>query len=75
MEWLSILVAGIGTIMGTSIGIIFSARLTTYRIQQLEEKVKVHNSIVERMVVMEQCAKYSDERIKEIQEHLENLTV
>ena len=41
-------------------------RLTNYRIEQLEEKVKKHNNLVERMAVVEQSAKSAHHRLDEL---------
>lgn len=43
----------VGTLAGTFGGIITANKLTTYRIERLEEKVNKHNSIVERTYVLE----------------------
>lgn len=43
----------LGTAIGTLGGIFASAKLTNFRIQQLEEQVKKHNSIVERTFAVE----------------------
>lgn len=42
-----------GTLAGSFLGVITSSKLTQYRIQQLEEKVNKHNSIVERTFKLE----------------------
>ena len=47
------LLALLGSLAGTFGGIITSSKLTTYRIEQLEEKVERHNSVVERTIVLE----------------------
>lgn len=43
----------VGTLAGTLGGIITASKLTTYRIERLEEKVNQHNSIIERTYVLE----------------------
>lgn len=60
-----------GTLFG-SIGSIFvSSRLTNHRLEQLEKKVDKHNSLVERMVVVERdketLFKYKDNHEQRIQ--------
>lgn len=50
--------------IGTFGGIMASARLTNYRIEQLEKKVEKHNSIVERTFKLEEYQKLQDEKIK-----------
>ena len=52
----SIIVALIGLAgsgLGAFGGVMASARLTQYRLKQLEEKVQAHNSIVERTFRLE----------------------
>ena len=47
---MEVIVAGmslIGTLAGTFAGIMLSANLTNYRIEQLEKKVAEHNKVVE----------------------------
>lgn len=51
-----VIVAGmslLGTLAGTFAGIMVSANLTSYRIEQLEKKVAEHNRVVERTYVLE----------------------
>jgi hypothetical protein len=42
-----------GTLAGTFAGIITANKLTTYRIERLEEKVNKHNNLVERTYKIE----------------------
>lgn len=58
----------IGTLVGSLAGIMTANRLTNYRIEQLEEKVKKHNNLVERMAVVEQSAKSAHHRLDELVE-------
>lgn len=67
-ELVSALLAVVGTIVGSFGGIMAANRLTTYRIEQLEEKVKKHNNLVERMAIVEQSTKSAHHRIDEIVE-------
>lgn len=46
----------LGTIVGSLGGVLVSSRLTTYRIQKLEEKVAKHNNLIERMYKVEDSA-------------------
>lgn len=55
-----------GTLIGSLAGIMTANKLSTYRIEQLEEKVKKHNNLVERMVAVEQSTKSAHHRIDEI---------
>ena len=56
----------VGTLVGSLAGIMTANRLTNYRIKQLEEKVKKHNNLVERMAVVEQSAKSAHHRLDEL---------
>ena len=53
----------VGTLVGSLAGIMTANRLTNYRIEQLEEKVKKHNNLVERMIIVEQSTKSAHHRI------------
>ncbi|MDO4543909.1 MAG: hypothetical protein Q4C01_05080 [Clostridia bacterium] len=48
------LISFFGTVLGSLSGVLASARLTTFRLKRLEEKVDAHNHLVERMAVVEQ---------------------
>lgn len=56
----------IGTAFGSLLGIMTANRLTNYRIEQLEEKVKQHNNLVERMIKVEESTKSAHHRIDEM---------
>lgn len=47
------LVSFAGTVIGTIGGIIASNKLVTYRLEQLEKKVDLHNNAVERLFKVE----------------------
>ncbi|HZJ75033.1 MAG TPA: hypothetical protein VFD25_00455 [Clostridia bacterium] len=57
----------IGTLAGTFGGIITSAKLTNYRIVQLEKKVDEHNSFARRMPVVEEQIKVCNHRITDLE--------
>jgi len=50
--WVAIL-SLIGTLVGTLGGILVTNKLTTYRIEKLEQKVDKHNNLVERTYKLE----------------------
>ena len=60
-----------GTLAGSLAGIMTANKLTMYRIEQLEEKVKKHNNLVERMIVVEQSTKSAHHRLDELIEERE----
>ena len=43
----------LGTIVGSGLGVIASSKLTTFRLEKLEEKVAKHNCIIERTYKLE----------------------
>jgi hypothetical protein len=57
------LISLFGTLVGTLGGIVASSRMTLYRIEQLEEQVKKHNNLVERVFRLEDADKLLDEKI------------
>ena len=56
----------VGTAFGSIVGIMAANRLTTYRIERLEEKVEKHNHLVERMVKVEESTKSVHHRLDEL---------
>lgn len=58
-----------GTLIGSITGILTANKLTSYRIEQLEKKVDKHNTLIERMAVVERDVSAAFRRIDEISEH------
>ena len=42
-----------GTLAGSFLGVVAAGKLTSYRLQQLEEKVNKHNHLIERTYILE----------------------
>lgn len=61
------LVSMAGTVLGSFAGIITSSKLTTYRLEKLEQKVDRHNSFAERMPVIEEKIKVLNHRVEDIE--------
>lgn len=53
----------VGTIIGSGLGAAAAASKTNFRLEQLEKKVDKHNSLVERMVAVEERSKSNTHRI------------
>lgn len=53
-----------GTLIGTLAGIFAAARLSNYRIQQLEKKVDKHNNLIERVYRIEQHEAVIEHKLK-----------
>lgn len=47
------IISGVFTLIGSMLGVVTSAKMTNYRIGQLEKKVEKHNSVVERTFKLE----------------------
>ena len=58
------LITLLGSGVGSLIGILASAKLTNYRIEQLEKKVDKHNTVVERTYKLEQNFCLMDEKMR-----------
>lgn len=56
----------IGTLVGTFGGIITANKLTTYRIERLEEKVNKHNNVIERVYQLEGRATELEHDVKDL---------
>ena len=57
-----------GTLLGSLAGILTANRLSNYRICKLEEKVNMHNNLIERTFHLEQSIAVFDNRQK-VSEH------
>lgn len=45
-------IAFCGTLVGTMIGIVASAKITSFRLEQLEKRVDKHNDLIERTYIL-----------------------
>ena len=63
----------IGTIIGNLIGNNKTAALVSYRLEQLERKVSLHNNAVERLYKAEQTIEVQKEQIKVANHRLDDL--
>lgn len=61
------LVSMAGTLIGTFGGILTSSRLTSFRLEKLEEKVDKHNSFAERIPVVEEKIKVLNHRVSDVE--------
>ena len=62
-----------GTLIGSVVGILTANKLTNYRIQELEKKVDKHNSVVERVAILEQNESTQWKRIDEMKADVESV--
>lgn len=56
-----------GSGIGALAGILVSARLTSYRLSLLEERVNKHNTIIERTYALEEKMTVTDYRLSNIE--------
>ena len=62
----------IARLVGTFAGIITSATLTNYQINELKKRVDKHNNVIERTFKLEEHCKYIDERIEKLDSEVAN---
>lgn len=67
------LITLLGSAIGTLSGIMINAKLTNYRIEQLEKKVDKHNQVIDRVYKLEEAEKIENEKIKVINHRIEDL--
>ena len=64
----SAIIVAVLSLIGTGLGAYFankkSTALLSYRLEQLEKKVDLHNSVVERVYALEEHGAVVDEKIK-----------
>lgn len=62
-----------GTLIGSIAGIMTANKLVIYRIEQLEQTVAKHNTVVERVALLEQDDKAQWKRIDELKADMEKV--
>lgn len=77
MTWIADIIIGVLALMGTLGGAYFANRkssaLVIYRLQQLEQKVDKHNSVIERTFALEKRAELLEERVKDANHRIDDL--
>ena len=67
----SAIIVGILSLIGTIIGCVMTSNKAVYRIEQLEKRVEKHNSVVERMAIVENTIKSHQHQLDELKEEME----
>lgn len=62
-----------GSAFGAFIGVLASAKLTNYRIEQLEKKVDKHNTVIDRTYKLEESQAVIQEQIKVVNHRIGDL--
>lgn len=65
------IMALVGSAIGTIGGIIASSKLTNFRLEQLENKVDKHNSVIERTFILEEKMKVANHRIDDLEKKVD----
>ena len=58
----------LGAVIGSGLGILASAKLTNYRLEQLEKKVNLHNNVVERVFLLEKKEAVLEQHVEDLLE-------
>lgn len=53
-----------GSAIGSVLGVLASARVTQYRLEQLERRVQAHNNLIERTYKLEERTELQEEKIR-----------
>lgn len=65
MEGIVVALIGLaGSALGSILGVLASAKLTSYRLKQLEKKVEVHNQVIDRVYKLEERTELQEEKIR-----------
>lgn len=59
------------SLIGTLAGSFGGTQLIKYRIEQLEKKVEIHNSVIERTFILEERVKVANHRIEDLERKVE----
>lgn len=57
----------IGTLSGSALGIVASAKLTNWRLKSLEDEVREHNNFARRMPVVEEQINGINRRLEDLE--------
>lgn len=64
------LIACAGTLLGSLFGVLASAKLTNYRLEQLERRVEQHNNLIERMTAVEASVRSAHHRLDSVEQEV-----
>lgn len=62
-----------GSALGSLFGVLASAKLTQYRLAQLEERVDKHNNLIERTYRLEEQAAVQEEKLRVANHRIDDL--
>lgn len=67
------LIGLLGSMAGSLGGVLVSARLTQYRLEQLERKVQAHNRLIERTYKLEERSEVQEEKLRAVNHRIGDL--
>jgi len=67
------LIAAAGSAVGTFGGIVTNPKLTTFKIQKLEDEVRKHNSLIDRTYKLEAAKEVVEEQMKVVNHRISDL--
>ena len=74
MEGIVVALIGLaGSALGSILGMLASAKLTSYRLEQLGKKGEVHNKVIDRVYKLEERTELQEEKIKVANHRIEDL--
>ena len=74
MESIVVALIGLaGSAIGSILGVMASAKLTSYRLEQLEQRVQAHNNLIERTYKLEERTELQEEKIKVANHRIDDL--
>ncbi len=65
------IISGVFTLVGSMLGVIASAKMTNYRLAQLEKQVERHNSVIERTFRLEGRMDECEHEVRDLKKHHE----
>ena len=63
------LISGAFALLGSALGVIASAKMTNYRLEQLEKKVEKHNNVIERTYKLEGRMNEAEHELKDLKQY------
>lgn len=62
-----------GSAIGSIVGVLASAKLTNYRLEQLEKRVQEHNNLVDRTYQLEERTELQEEKLRVVNHRISDL--
>lgn len=63
------IISGVFTLIGSMLGVIASAKMTNYRLAQLEKQVEKHNHVIERTFRLEGRVDEAEHELRDLKKY------